>query len=308
MGDAAGLRAGHHRRAPGLPARLGRLRCQSPGYGAGGRARTRSTWAPGRSLQRPPAGGAGAGPVHPPARRRRRIGGRRHHRLVAVRRHLRRHAQRLEHRPGGGRHRGRGHHLRRAASWPYRARTPGPAWPRWPRTLRAVARFRVAPFVWEGVACVAAGTGYTGEDGVELCVPADAADALWTALLATGIEPAGLGARDTLRLEAALPLHGHELGPGITPLQAGLGWVVGWDKGPVPGSGRPRGRAHPGGGPSSGRVGHRGSPTTEGGGRADAGRPDRRQRHQRQLLAHARPRDRPRASSTAARSPDRPRP
>jgi aminomethyltransferase len=42
--------------------------------------------------------------------------------------------------------------------------------------------------------------------------------------------PAGLGARDTLRLEAALPLHGHELGPGITPLQAGLGWVVAWDK------------------------------------------------------------------------------
>jgi aminomethyltransferase len=99
----------------------------------------------------------------------------------------------------------------------------------------AVGRFRVAPFVWEGVACVAAGTGYTGEDGVELCVPADAADALWTALLATGIEPAGLGARDTLRLEAALPLHGHELGPGITPLQAGLGWVVGWDKGPFRG-------------------------------------------------------------------------
>jgi aminomethyltransferase len=94
----------------------------------------------------------------------------------------------------------------------------------------AVPRFRVAPFVWQGVGCVAAGTGYTGEDGVELAVPADAADALWTALLATGIQPAGLGARDTLRLEAGLPLHGHELGPGITPLQAGLGWVVGWDK------------------------------------------------------------------------------
>jgi aminomethyltransferase len=48
--------------------------------------------------------------------------------------------------------------------------------------------------------------------------------------VAAGIEPAGLGARDTLRLEAGLPLHGHELGPGITPLQAGLGWVVAWDK------------------------------------------------------------------------------
>ncbi len=94
----------------------------------------------------------------------------------------------------------------------------------------AVPRFGVVPFVWEGVPCVAAGTGYTGEDGVECAVPADAADALWTALLDTGVQPAGLGARDTLRLEAGLPLHGHELGPGITPLQAGLEWVVGWDK------------------------------------------------------------------------------
>ena len=93
-----------------------------------------------------------------------------------------------------------------------------------------VPRFGVMPFVWEGVPCVVAGTGYTGEDGVECAVPADAAEALWSALLATGIRPAGLGARDTLRLEAGLPLHGHELGPGITPLQAGLGWVIGWDK------------------------------------------------------------------------------
>ena len=50
-----------------------------------------------------------------------------------------------------------------------------------------------------------------------------------------GFEPAGLGARDTLRLEAGLPLHGHELGPGITPLHAGLGWVVSWTKGPFRG-------------------------------------------------------------------------
>jgi aminomethyltransferase len=53
---------------------------------------------------------------------------------------------------------------------------------------------------------------------------------VWDAVVGTGATPAGLGARDTLRLEAALPLHGHELGPGITPLQAGLGWVVAWDK------------------------------------------------------------------------------
>ncbi len=94
----------------------------------------------------------------------------------------------------------------------------------------SVPRFGVAAVVWQGVPCRAAGTGYTGEDGIELAVPVDAAEALWAALLATGIQPAGLGARDTLRLEAGLPLHGHELGPGITPLQAGLGWVVGWEK------------------------------------------------------------------------------
>jgi len=77
----------------------------------------------------------------------------------------------------------------------------------------------------------AAGTGYTGEDGVELHVPAPDAAGVWAALLDAGVRPAGLGARDTLRLEAGLPLHGHELGPGITPLQAGLGWVVRFDKG-----------------------------------------------------------------------------
>jgi aminomethyltransferase len=93
-----------------------------------------------------------------------------------------------------------------------------------------VGRFRVASASWDGVGCTVAGTGYTGEAGVEIAVPVDAAADLWRSLLAAGIAPAGLGARDTLRLEAALPLHGHELGPGITSLQAGLGWVVAWDK------------------------------------------------------------------------------
>jgi aminomethyltransferase len=95
----------------------------------------------------------------------------------------------------------------------------------------AVPRFGVVTFTWQGHDCVAAGTGYTGEDGVEIAVPAEGAVALWEAVTAAGFEPAGLGARDTLRLEAGLPLHGHELGEGITPLQAGLGWVVRWDKG-----------------------------------------------------------------------------
>jgi glycine cleavage system T protein (aminomethyltransferase) len=94
----------------------------------------------------------------------------------------------------------------------------------------AVARFHVTRFTWDGQPCLAAGTGYTGEDGVELSVPAAIAADVWRAVLGTGVEPAGLGARDTLRLEAGLPLHGHELGPGITPLQAGLQWVVGWRK------------------------------------------------------------------------------
>jgi aminomethyltransferase len=94
----------------------------------------------------------------------------------------------------------------------------------------AVGRFRVATCTWEGIGCTVAGTGYTGERGVEIAVPAAHADDLWTAILAAGVVPAGLGARDTLRLEAGLPLHGHELGAGITPLQAGLEWVVAWGK------------------------------------------------------------------------------
>jgi aminomethyltransferase len=99
----------------------------------------------------------------------------------------------------------------------------------------AVHRFNVERFEWGGSTCLVAGTGYTGEDGVECAMPADVAPSFWAAVLAQGVLPAGLGARDTLRLEAGLPLHGHELGPGITPLQAGLGWVVGWDKGPFTG-------------------------------------------------------------------------
>ncbi len=66
---------------------------------------------------------------------------------------------------------------------------------------------------------------------VEIHVETEAAPELWRALLRVGIRPAGIGARDTLRLEMGYPLHGHELGPGITSLQAGLGWVVSWDKG-----------------------------------------------------------------------------
>ncbi len=77
-------------------------------------------------------------------------------------------------------------------------------------------------------------TGYTGEDGFELFLPSEAATGVWDALLAEnrerGLEPCGLGARDVLRLEAGMPLYGHELTEEITPLQAGLAWAIKFDK------------------------------------------------------------------------------
>ncbi|MEC8502550.1 MAG: glycine cleavage T C-terminal barrel domain-containing protein, partial [Actinomycetota bacterium] len=92
-----------------------------------------------------------------------------------------------------------------------------------------VGRFRVEEIVWNGVECTVAGTGYTGEPGLEISIPAGDAAELWHALAEAGATSAGLGARDTLRLEAGLPLHGQELGPDITPFQAGLGSVVAFD-------------------------------------------------------------------------------
>ena len=93
-----------------------------------------------------------------------------------------------------------------------------------------VRRFTVQEVQVCGFSCVVAGTGYTGEDGIEIAVPNEGAAVVWNALIEAGAVPAGLGARDTLRLEAGLPLHGHELGEGITSLQAGLEWVVAWGK------------------------------------------------------------------------------
>ncbi len=72
-------------------------------------------------------------------------------------------------------------------------------------------------------------TGYTGEDGWEIIVPKDAAAALWDGLLEAGIVPCGLGARDTLRLEAAMNLYGNDMDETVTPLESGLGWTVAWD-------------------------------------------------------------------------------
>ena len=95
----------------------------------------------------------------------------------------------------------------------------------------SVKRFHVEEMDINGMAATVAGTGYTGEDGVEISIPKNTAPILWTALLEAGCTPAGLGARDTLRLEAGLPLHGQELGEGISPLQANMQWVVSMSKG-----------------------------------------------------------------------------
>ncbi len=98
-----------------------------------------------------------------------------------------------------------------------------------------VRHLGVAPFRWMGHDALVAGTGYSGEDGVECAIPASVAPGFFESLVGHGCVPAGLAARDTLRLEAGLPLHGHELGPGITPYEAGLSWVVSWEKGPFRG-------------------------------------------------------------------------
>jgi aminomethyltransferase len=87
------------------------------------------------------------------------------------------------------------------------------------------------PTRYRGQGCVLSRTGYTGEDGVELMVSAAQATELWDDLIARGAKPCGLGARDTLRLEAAMPLYGHELSEEIDPFQAGLAWAVKMDKG-----------------------------------------------------------------------------
>ena len=87
------------------------------------------------------------------------------------------------------------------------------------------------PTQYRGKGCVVSRTGYTGEDGLEIMIGAGQAVELWEDLLSRGAKPCGLGARDTLRLEAAMPLYGHELTEDIDPFQAGLGWAVKLDKG-----------------------------------------------------------------------------
>jgi aminomethyltransferase len=86
------------------------------------------------------------------------------------------------------------------------------------------ARMRVATARVGGRPALVCGTGYTGEDGVELLIDPDVAPAIWAELLDAGVVPCGLGARDTLRLEACFHLHGNDLTPERNPIEAGLGW------------------------------------------------------------------------------------
>jgi aminomethyltransferase len=94
-----------------------------------------------------------------------------------------------------------------------------------------LAYYHATPTRSRGAQCVLSRTGYTGEDGVEVMIAADQGVGLWEELLRRGAVPCGLGARDTLRLEAAMPLYGHELTEEIDPIQAGLAWAVKLDKG-----------------------------------------------------------------------------
>ena len=103
---------------------------------------------------------------------------------------------------------------------------------------RAIERLGLSParaFSWamgeiDGIEVMVNRTGYTGEDGCELLVMADDAVALWDAVVALGIVPCGLGARDTLRLEVCYPLHGNDISPATDAISAGLGWVCAFGK------------------------------------------------------------------------------
>jgi aminomethyltransferase len=104
-----------------------------------------------------------------------------------------------------------------------------------PRSLERLGLEDAPPFTFaegeiDGVECVVARTGYTGERGVELLCMADDAIELWDAVLARGATPCGLGARDTLRLEVCYPLHGNDISPETDAISAGLGWVCALEK------------------------------------------------------------------------------
>ena len=94
-----------------------------------------------------------------------------------------------------------------------------------------LAPFQAAEWEVDGVSWLIARTGYTGEDGFEIAVPAAQAAGVWERLVAAGIKPCGLGARDTLRLEAGMNLYGQDMDETVSPLEAGLAWTVAFDAG-----------------------------------------------------------------------------
>ncbi|MBE9030576.1 glycine cleavage system aminomethyltransferase GcvT [filamentous cyanobacterium LEGE 11480] len=96
--------------------------------------------------------------------------------------------------------------------------------------LNNIAAFSHVETEMLGTTAFVARTGYTGEDGFEIMIPAATASTLWQSLTAAGATPCGLGARDTLRLEAAMSLYGQDINDQTSPLEAGLGWLVHWDK------------------------------------------------------------------------------
>jgi aminomethyltransferase len=98
-------------------------------------------------------------------------------------------------------------------------------WTALPGAEAASAELKPFHAAWFGDVLVAR-TGYTGEDGFELMIPAERAEATWNALLGASVKPAGLGARDTLRLEAGMPLYGQDMDEQTSPLEAGLAWTV----------------------------------------------------------------------------------
>ncbi|HEY4302078.1 MAG TPA: glycine cleavage system aminomethyltransferase GcvT [Candidatus Didemnitutus sp.] len=106
--------------------------------------------------------------------------------------------------------------------------------------LTGIKYYHFSEGMVSGVKCLISRTGYTGEDGVELYCPAAETEKLAEAVLAAGVpaglELAGLGSRDSLRLEAGFPLYGHEITESINPIVAGLGWIVKFDKGTFIGS------------------------------------------------------------------------
>jgi aminomethyltransferase len=141
-------------------------------------------------------------------------------------------------------------HLRSINRWQAEVEFAGPRWaqlavqgPRAPETLQKLTPVELASIRYyhfvdgevAGAAARIARTGYTGEDGFELYIAPEQAERIWAALLEAGgefgIKPCGLGARNTLRLEAKMALYGHEIDASITPLEADLAWIVKFDKG-----------------------------------------------------------------------------